>query len=340
MRILVHVNHPAHVHLFKNFIWGMERRGHEIVIVASRKNLTFELLDLYGFPYIKIGDYGKTTIQKILNVPIIDYRTYSKVRELKPDVFIGMGSPVVAHVSFLLNKSSINLTQTEHSRAQYRLWAPFTGYILTPASFKRDLGKKQVRYNGFHELAYLHPKWFKPDDSVLNLLGLNKGEFFSVVRFVTWNATHDIGQSGVRDRAGLLKKLSDYGRVFVTSESGLPKAFDEYRLDLPYHKIHDLLYYASLYAGEGGTMTSESAALGTHSVLISTEAKNCGVFYDQRSYGLTWFYDEDTNALEKVSELASSSRLWEEGKKKREVMISEMIDVTTFLMDFVEKCPV
>jgi len=340
MRIQVHINHPAHVHLFKNFIWTMEKRGHEVLILASKRNLTYELLDHYKFNYIKIGEYGNTNSQKILNVPLIDFKAYTKIRKEKPDIFVGMGSIVNAHVSFLLNRPCINLTQTEHSVAQYKLWAPFTDTILTPNSFRRNLGRKQIRYNGFHELAYLHPNWFQPDVTVLDTLGLDKNELIIILRFVSWTATHDTGQHGIKDKISLVKELSNYGKVFITSENILPDYLNNYKLNLAYEKIHDLLYYASLYVGEGGTMTSESAALGTHSVLISTEAKNCGVFYDQRKYGLTWFYEEDYNAINMITKLLSIKNLWQDGKRKRERMLKDKIDVTQFLIDYIENYPI
>ena len=60
-----------------------------------------------------------------------------------------------------------------------------------------DLGRKHIRYNGFHELAYLHPNRFKPDISVLDELKVKEGEKFVILRFVSWNATHDFGQAGL-----------------------------------------------------------------------------------------------------------------------------------------------
>ena len=68
MRIVVHVNHPAHVHLFKNFIWGMENRGHNVIIIASEKEISFRLLDLYDFDYFSLGSYGSSNLEKIYNL--------------------------------------------------------------------------------------------------------------------------------------------------------------------------------------------------------------------------------------------------------------------------------
>lgn len=49
MRLLVDIGHPAHVHLFKNFMWEMERKGHEVLITATEKDIALKLLDNYGF---------------------------------------------------------------------------------------------------------------------------------------------------------------------------------------------------------------------------------------------------------------------------------------------------
>ena len=75
-----------------------------------------------------------------------------------------------------------------------------------------------------------------------------------------------------------MSELEKYGRVLITSESKLPAEFEPYRVKVAPEKMHDLLYYAALYVGEGGTMASESAVLGTKAIHISTTGKYCGVF--------------------------------------------------------------
>ena len=49
MRILIDIGHPAHVHYFKNFIWQMQKKGHEFMITARDKEVALNLLDKYGF---------------------------------------------------------------------------------------------------------------------------------------------------------------------------------------------------------------------------------------------------------------------------------------------------
>jgi len=47
MRVIIDISHPAHVHFFKNFVWAMEKRGHEIIITAGDKEVTLKLLEHY-----------------------------------------------------------------------------------------------------------------------------------------------------------------------------------------------------------------------------------------------------------------------------------------------------
>jgi predicted glycosyltransferase len=55
VKVVVDINHPAHVHLFKNFIRQMESNGHGLLITASEKDVAPAALDNYGFKYDRLG---------------------------------------------------------------------------------------------------------------------------------------------------------------------------------------------------------------------------------------------------------------------------------------------
>ena len=136
---------------------------------------------------------------------------------------------------------------------QIRLYRPFTKAILTPDVLKEKLGEKQVRYQGYHELSYLHPNYFKPDKNVKGLLGLKEGERYCIVRFVSWNATHDIGKKGFssEEKIRLIKELSKSLAVFITSEVNLPDEIKKYQIRLAPHLIHHALAFAEIIVSEG-----------------------------------------------------------------------------------------
>ena len=342
MKILVDIGHPAHVHLFKNMIWNLENDGHEVKITAREKEIVLYLLDVYRFKYENLGKHHKKLLNKLLGLISRDYKLYKVAKKFKPDIFISHGSMYAAHVAKLLGKPHISLEDTEHSIEQIRLYAPFTDVILTSTCFKKNLGKKQVRYNGYHELAYLHPNYFKPDPSILEELTLNKDDKLVVLRFVAWGASHDIGQHGFISKRELVKKLEDFGRILITSEHKLGKDFEKYRIPVSPEKIHDLLYYATIYIGEGATMASECAVLGTPAIYLNTLRLGY-TDEEEEKYGLVYnFSDAKTaqkQAFEKASELLDTDNLKEKWQKKRKKLLNEKIDVTKFVTDFIENYP-
>jgi predicted glycosyltransferase len=51
MKLLIDLNHPAHVHLFRHAIHAWQQDGHQVIITARDKEVTTRLLDLYGISY-------------------------------------------------------------------------------------------------------------------------------------------------------------------------------------------------------------------------------------------------------------------------------------------------
>jgi predicted glycosyltransferase len=166
VKVIVDIGHPAHVHFFKHFIWEMKKRGHEILITASKKEITLDLLEKLGFDYIftckRYGSvkFGYELIKR-------DFQMFNLARKFKPDVITGIHNTIAAHVSKLTKAKSIIFTDTEHAKLANLVTFPFADVILTPSCFKKDIGKKQIRYNGYHELAYLYPNYFTPNPAVL-----------------------------------------------------------------------------------------------------------------------------------------------------------------------------
>jgi len=249
----------------------------------------------------------------------------------------GVGNLHLAHLSKIHRIPSIILTDTEHASLQNKLTFPFADVICTPSCYLDDLGKKQVRYEGYHELAYLHPNYFKPDPSVLDELNISKDDEFFILRFVSWEASHDVGKKGlsVEDKKKIVDELGKHGRVYITSESKLPKHFDKHRISVPPHKIHDLLYFAKMFVGEGATMASEAAVLGTPSIYINPI--QLGYITEQEEkYGLVHHLVDANQVLSKIRELIGKNNLKNDWKARRDKMLSDKIDVTAWMISFIE----
>jgi predicted glycosyltransferase len=101
---------------------------------------------------------------------------------------------------------------------------PFVLQVQSPDCYMKDLGSKQVRYAGCHELAYLHPNRFVPDEQIVKDLGVNTSEKYCIIRLVSWGAHHDIGQHGFDDEKKIyfVEQIAKYARPYITSEAALP----------------------------------------------------------------------------------------------------------------------
>ena len=272
MKIFIDIGHPAHVHYFRNFIKIMEGKGNSFFVCARDKEVAHALLNYYQIEYTSRGRGRKSLIGKFFYILEADYKIFKLGRKFNPDLFLSFGSAYTAQVSKLLRRPHIAFDDTEHAKFEHLMYVPFTDVILTPKCFNKNLGFKQIRFDGYMELCYLHPKYFNPNSSILNLLGVDKDEKYIIMRFVSWNASHDIGHSGLslEMKYKAIKELSQHAKVFISSEGELPEDLIQYQIKIPVEKMHDALYYATMYFGDGGTMASESAVLGTPSILVSS----------------------------------------------------------------------
>lgn len=342
MKLLVDIGHPAHVHFFRNAIKTWLKKGFEVSITAKDKDIALKLMELYGMDYRLLGNSKKGILNKGINLLNLDFNLYKIVRRFKPDVLMGIHDPYIAQVGKLSRKKSIVFTDTEMARFNF-LTFPFADVICTPSCFKKDLGAKHVRYDGYHELAYLHPDYFEPDRSVLEGLDIDRGEKIIILRLISWSAHHDISLKGLGvEKEDFIKKLEDYGRVFITSEVPVNGKLAGYALKIPVHKMHSLMYYADLYVGEGGTMAAEAAVLGTPSVHIESvnglpTGDTSGNFRELKDkYGLLFYYADRNKAFGKSLDLLENhSRA--EWRRRREKLLRDKIDVTSWMVDFVEK---
>lgn len=340
MRISVDIGHPAHVHYFRNFITEMQRRGHRVFITASDKDIARQLLDNYGCAYTNLGSYGTHALHKILNIPLMDIKMYRAVRRFNPDIFIGFGSVRSAQVAWLLQKHSITFDDSDNCRG-YLLYRPFTSLIVTPKDYRLDFGEKHIRYNGNIELAYLHPKYFQPEPAILKEAGLKEKEKYIFMRFVAWRAVHDISQHGLAasDKIALVTELSKHIRVLISSEKPLSPRLRKYRIKLPPAKIHHLLAGASLFFGDGQTMTTEAAILGTPAIRCNSfvDGNDCSVYRElEQKYGLVYSFRELKQAQAWALEILTrpeTKKIWQ---KRSALFIKEKIDVTRMMIELVE----
>lgn len=340
MKILIDLGHPAHIHYFKNFVKIMKIKGHEFAFVARDKEVLHTLLDHFNIVYTSRGKGGNSLFGKLLYIIKADYIIYKLARQFKPDIFLSFASTYAAHVSKIYGKPHIALDDTEHAKFELFMYPPFSNVIINPKSFWKKFSKKQLFLDTFFELNYLHPKYFKPDPEVLLHYRISPDEIYFVLRFVSWNASHDIGAKGLSNETKLkiVEKLSRKGKVVISAEGSLPEELEKYRLKINPIHLHDILSFSSLYLGEGATTGSECVALGIPAIYVNS--LNAGTLKEQSAeYGLTSIRtsEELENNLENYLEYILFKK--EKMNNFKSKLLQDKIDGTAFLVWFIENYP-
>lgn len=339
MKIIIDIGHPAHVHYFKNLIRILQEKGHVFLVFARERYPILNLLDYYNITYIKRGKGKKSIIGKILYLIWVDIFILKHARIFKPDILMCFGAVYLSHIASILGKPCLFFDDTEHAILNHFFYRHFAKHILTPSCFKRNFGKKHLRFNSYMELCYLHPNYFKPDPTVLNLLGVKKGGRFVIIRFVSWDASHDRGEKGIdnKTKLSLLNELLKKNKVFISSEDPLPPEFEPYRIEISPEKIHQVLAFTTLFIGEGATMASECAMLGTPAIYVNS--LTAGTIEEQEKYGLLFSYRTSEGILQKALELLRNKNLKEDFQNLRKKMLRDKINVTSFLIWLIENYP-
>ena len=262
MKILIDIGHPAHVHLFKNFARVMTGKGNQVLFTLRQKEFSEQLLKEYGFEYIRYGTSFSGVAGKLWGLLKFNTSLFKIVRGFKPDITLSHSSFYLAQVSRLLGVENITLEDTGNME-QIALYRPFTKCILSPDCYTRKHGQKHLFYKGYHELAYLHPNSFTPNKQIFNELGVKNDEPFVILRFISWDASHDINHKGlsIKNKILAVENFSKYARVFISSQMELPVELQSYKIPVAPDKIHDAMAFSKMVWGESATMATESGCL-------------------------------------------------------------------------------
>jgi len=333
MRILIEILHPAHVHFFRNFAAEMIDSGHDVIVTSRDKDVTLDLLDEYGIEH-EVLSIQRTGTPGLVHEQVERVRKLSAIiREQRPDALTGIMGPTIAVAGRLHRVPSIVFYDTEIATATNSWVYRMVDTVVTPECYEKSVPGDHLTYPGYHELAYLHPNHFTPDRARLATFGLDAAEPYAVVRFVSWEASHDRGEQAMSLQAKrrLVEELGKHGRVVISSEGPLPEDLTPLAVSGPKRDIHHVLAFASLYAGESATMASEAAVLGTPALYIADSPR--GYINDLERRGLA-----AAVATGDVAAAIDAARVFRENPiivaTAHAELLRDNVDVTAWMTDF------
>jgi uncharacterized protein len=346
MRVLFDILHPAHVHVFRNLMRELGSRGHEITITLREKDIARDLLDEYGLSY-EILSKKKTGLGLAVEFVQRGVELWRVVERFRPHFLAGVMGPSIAAVGRLrrvLGRDRARVAvfyDTEIAKLTNVFAYPLADYVCTPDCYQGVVRGRHVRYPGYHELAYLHPNRFTPNKDVVRRAGVEPDAPYFVVRFVSYEASHDLGTRGLAlaRKVELVHALAEQGRVLVSSEGPLPAELEAYRTRIPVQDIHHVLAFSRLLVGESATMASECAVLGVPSIYVSPLGRGY-TDEEETRYGLVKNFTgarfgDDFVAAARA--LAMDPELSARAHDARKRLLADKVDVTAWMLEFFER---
>ncbi len=347
MNILIQLGHPAHFHLYKNIIHRLQENDHNIYVLIKKKDVLEDLLINAKIPYINIfPNIRKNTKWAIIKATLTRLFRIA-IFTVKHKITLLTGSSTeIAQVARLFKRHSIILGEDDATIIPQfvSLASVFMDSYLTPISCNMGkIEKRVIKYEGFHKLTYLHPNQFTPDLSIVKQY-IDTDKPYFIIRFAQLKAYHDTNIDGITSEIAqkLINILEPAGNIYITSERELEPQFEKYRLNINPLDIHHILAYAGLYIGDSQSMAVEAAMLGVPSVRFNDFAGRIGVLEElEHKYGLTYGIKTSQPDLlfAKIEELIDTPNLRDEFQRRRQKMLADKIDVTAFLVWFIENYP-
>ena len=343
MNVLIDIGHPAHVHLYRALYNGLQEQGHKVIVTVKDIPSAQVLLEKYDIPYISLGKKQDSIGGKFINQFKYNIKLWKLAR--KYDIDFGIGSSItLAHVSKLHKMKSVIFDDDDDEvQAFFVKYAhPYCDVLLSPDVLRGKRKKKEtLYYPSYHELAYLHPNRFQADSDVLKEAGLNIGERFFIMRFNAFKAHHDGGIRGLStdQKLQLIDLLKPHGKILITTEREIEPELKPYQLKISPEKAHHLLAHASILIGDSQTMTSEAAVLGVPSLRCNSFAGRISYLEEEEEkYELTYGYlpSNFDQLVVKLKEWLVKKNLKEEWQQKRQQLLNDKIDLTQFMLWFIE----
>ncbi|MBK8269120.1 MAG: DUF354 domain-containing protein [Planctomycetes bacterium] len=237
MHILVEINHPAQLHMFRPAMDAWAREGTEFLVVAREKDITTRLMDNYGIPYTTLAAVGRGLSGQFVELARREFGMLRLARRLRPKVITGT-SVHAARIARLVGARSVILCEDDAKYIPLFKWLAysFSHAIVTPDCLAyENHGPRHFTYPAFQKLFYLHPSRFAPDPEIDAALGLSQGDRYALVRLSSLQAHHDVGARGMSEQMILdgIKMASTDIRVFISSEKNLSAEFESLRMPLP-----------------------------------------------------------------------------------------------------------
>lgn len=318
MNVGIAIRNPEHVHFYRHVVEALENRGHDVSLFVREFRNTTALLSHFDLPHTVLADEPSSRSELLTGHLKYECRLFAAARRRDIDVLTSIGGRSITHIAPLLDARSVVFVDWTLGRSDH-LVSRLADEVHTPAFLAGELGRNQRVYDGLHELAYLHPDRF--DSSPAQETKVDDRSF--LVAF---------SQSGIDESVDpTLDTLAAEGDI-VGVDGYHPVDHRHVSRHVQPARVHDALVEADLCVSNLGTVSTEAALLGTPTVFAgATAPRRCR--YLETEYGLLIGATEESPVQSLVSELLTDESETEQWSARREQMLDDLGDTTTYVTD-------
>ena len=284
MKVVVDMAHPAHVNFFKHALRALADQGHQVVITGLRRGKLPRILEseLPEFPVHYVGKHRGTKFSIIVEANLLKViRLFFFVLRERPDFGLSVGSFTLGGVLKLFGKPNVQFDDDPERPVNVFLEKLTSTRLFFPPIVAPQ--KNVATMRALKEWAYLSPRYFRADDSVLSPYGVEPKQYFFVREVSTGSLNY--ADQAANTIASFADQLPTQYPVLLSLEDKRAAGFYPTHWTLlqePVPDIHSLLYYSCLVISSGDSMAREGALLGVPSLYVGVRHMKANAMMKER----------------------------------------------------------
>lgn len=333
-RVIIGIYHYPHVNFYKNAIKILKRENIDVdFIIRPRGNLVPVIEKEYDYlSFYSIGKYRRSTFGKIFNVMEMDILTLKCLQRKNFDAVTAIGGMGLVHAAYLSRIPSVIFTDDVEYKLGFYTFRFLADRILIPRCIPIT-GKNILKYDGFKELAHLHPNYYKPNKNALDPYDVKPNEYVLIREQSPVSLVYRHAYIG--ELLEIAKYLKDMGFKILLSLEDKSKA-DIYKdigtvLKEPVDDLPSLLKFASFVITSGDTLARESCLVGTPA--IYTGGRDMSVNRELIRRNCLFKIDEKKNVMDAVKNILENDLKKETEEKIANAIRNEWDDTTEVIVN-------
>jgi predicted glycosyltransferase len=333
--VVIDIAHYPHVNLYKHTIEALIEKHIKVHVVLRPRGKLVSIFqkECPDVPFVLIGEHRKSIYGKMFDMVERDIAFLNYLSKIKFDAGMGFGSISIAHTTRFFGKPAIIFGDDTENKLGHYLIKPFAQIFVRPKCVPPAQGKNLLKYNGFKELAYLHPNHFTPDKNALEPYNLSPYEYVFIREVSSASLNYRRAEMGKLSKILTYLKEKELKILLSLEDKSLIDLFKDHCIILkePVEDIHSLLHFAAFTMSSGDSMARESCLVETPAIYTGGRDMAINNELIKRS---CMFKVEDEKSIKNIVDYIINNDIKKEVEAKIKHAIQyEWVDTTQVILD-------